>query len=49
MRSRQRWIDDGSMVIRCFVAALEIEREVLVAELSEVREGILPVSATTAA
>lgn len=43
--SVQHWINDGLMVIFFFVVGLEIKREVVVGELSNLRKAALPVSA----
>jgi Na+:H+ antiporter, NhaA family len=43
--SVQHWINDGLMVIFFFVVGLEIKREVVVGELSNMRKAALPVSA----
>ncbi len=39
------WINDGLMVVFFFVVGLEIKREVVVGQLSDVRKAILPVAA----
>ncbi len=43
--SLQHWINDGLMVVFFFVVGLEIKREVVVGELSSVRQAFLPVMA----
>ncbi|MCP4897793.1 MAG: Na+/H+ antiporter NhaA [bacterium] len=43
--SLHHWINDGLMVIFFFVVGLEIKREVVVGQLSDVRKAILPVAA----
>ena len=44
-QSLKHWIDDALMAIFFFVVGLEIKREVLVGELSSLREAALPVLA----
>lgn len=43
--SLQHWINDGLMVIFFFVVGLEIKREVVAGQLSDIRKAILPVAA----
>lgn len=44
-QSLQHWINDGLMVIFFFVVGLEIKREVLIGELSHIRQAALPMAA----
>lgn len=46
--SLEHWIKDGLMAIFFFVVGLEIKRELVVGELSTVRQAILPVGAALA-
>jgi len=41
----QHWVNDGLMVIFFFVVGLEIKREVVIGELSSLRDAALPISA----
>ena len=43
--SLHHWINDGLMVLFFFVVGLEVKREVLIGELSSIRQAILPISA----
>jgi NhaA family Na+:H+ antiporter len=43
--SLHHWINDGLMVIFFFAVGLEIKREVVVGQLSDIRKAILPVAA----
>lgn len=45
IQSYQSWIDDALMTIFFFVVGLEIKRELLVGELSSLREAALPILA----
>lgn len=44
-QSIQHWINDGLMAIFFFVIGLEVKREFLIGELSNLRQAILPISA----
>lgn len=39
------WINDGLMVLFFFVVGLEVKREILIGELSNMRQAMLPISA----
>ena len=39
------WINDGLMVLFFFIIGLEVKREILIGEMSDFRQAILPVSA----
>lgn len=43
--SREHWVNDGMMAIFFLLVGLEVEREIYVGELSNMRKAILPVSA----
>jgi len=43
--SLQHWINDGAMTIFFFVVGLEIKRELVLGELREARNAVLPVVA----
>lgn len=45
VQSYRHWVDDALMAIFFFVVGLEIKREVMVGELSSLREAILPIVA----
>jgi NhaA family Na+:H+ antiporter len=44
-QSIQHWINDGLMALFFFVIGLEVKREILIGELSNLRQAILPISA----
>ena len=43
--SLQHWVNDGLMMMFFFVVGLELKREILVGELSDIRHAILPIIA----
>lgn len=43
--SLHHWINDGLMVLFFFVIGLEVKREILIGQLSSIRQAILPISA----
>ena len=43
--SLQHWINDGLMAIFFFVIGLEVKRELVMGELQDIRQAILPISA----
>jgi NhaA family Na+:H+ antiporter len=44
-QSVQHWINDGLMALFFFVIGLEVKREILIGELSNLRQAILPIGA----
>jgi NhaA family Na+:H+ antiporter len=44
-QSIQHWINDGLMALFFFVIGLEVKREILIGELSNLRQAILPIGA----
>jgi NhaA family Na+:H+ antiporter len=44
-QSIQHWINDGLMALFFFVIGLEVKREILIGELSSLRQAILPIGA----
>lgn len=43
--SLHHWINDGLMVLFFFVVGLEVKREIMIGELSNLRQAMLPISA----
>ena len=44
-QSIQHWINDGLMALFFFVIGLEVKREILIGELSNLKQAILPIGA----
>ena len=44
-KSLHHWINDGLMAIFFFVVGLELKREIIAGELSDIRKAMLPVAA----